>query len=108
MSEANDRAIKQSSEDMSGFTPLRTSCPILRSGDEYDRCVGVARTMVPAGFIAVKVVDYEAHIPRWPHGQLVNFYYENDTDPRTTIEGVRVFLDNSAASTAEVRDNDER
>ncbi len=105
MSEANDRAIKQSSEDVSGFTPLRTSCPVLRSGDEYDRCVQAARPLVPAGYIAVKVVDYASHLPRWPHGQLVNFYYEHDTDPRTTIEGVRVFPDNSAASTAEVRFN---
>lgn len=88
-----DRAIKESSMDTSGFTMLRTPCPVLRSGSEFDRIKAAALPHAGPGYTHVKAFDYEAHMPGWPHGQLINFYYDNETDPRTTLECFRVWSD---------------
>jgi hypothetical protein len=89
MGDALDREIKASSEDTTGFQPMRVSVPRLRRGETYDICVAAARPHATPGYIASVVVDYMTGMG-WTHN-LVNFYYEHDTDPRTTIEAFRVY-----------------
>ncbi len=95
-----ERAIKKSAEDTSGFTPR--PCPNrLKSGETHDREVGKvkAAALVTPGYVASIVVDYRSHSDIWDHN-LVNFYYENDTDPRTTIESFRVYDNDMVTTTA--------
>ena len=95
-----ERAIKKSAEDTSGFTP-RPSPDRLKRGDIYDRDISKvkANAVVSPGYVAAIVVDYRSHSNIWDHN-LVNFYYENDTDPRTTIESFRVYDNGMVTTTA--------
>lgn len=85
---ASDAEIKRSSEDTS-FEPLRKSCPRLRSGEEYEVSVAMARPHATPGYYTSVVVDYMNGLG-WTHN-LVNFYYQHEEDPRTTIEAFRVY-----------------
>lgn len=104
MESANDKAIKKSSEDTSDFGPMRVNIPRLKRGEEYDRCVVACKTnaVVPPGYIAAIVCDYiNSGTAMAGIGNLVNFYYENDTDPRTTIVSFRVDTEGNVRSTSE-------
>ena len=100
MSDAMERAIKKSSEDTSGFEPLRTSPTRLKSGVIFDadRLAVEARFAVDPSYVACIVIDYINHDDRWDHN-LVNFYYDNDEDPTTTIDSYRVYEDGRVEST---------
>lgn len=90
MESVNDKLIKKSAEDTSGFTP-RVSANTLRSGEEYDRCIVAckATALVPPGYSAARVIDYCSFATYWD-SNLVKFYYEHDEDPRTRVVSFRV------------------
>ena len=86
---ASDAEIKRSSEDSGPFESNRISVPRLRSGEEYEASVALARPHATPGYDTSVVIDYMNGLG-WTHN-LVNFYYSHDEDPRTTIEAFRVY-----------------
>ena len=99
MGSVNDKEIKKSAEDTSGSI-ARPSAITLKAGEEFDRCVVACKTqaVVPAGYLAARVIDYNNFNAMWDHN-LVNFYYQNETDPTTTIVSFRVTPDGDVTST---------
>ena len=73
---------------------MRPTVDILRSGPEFERCrdAAVASGLVDEGYVHVKVADYPSLYKNWDHS-LINFYYENESDPRTTIIALRIGVD---------------
>ena len=84
--------------DNSGSGLIRPQAPVLRDGEEFERCrdAALASNLVPANYIYAKVADYPSLYKNWDHS-LINFYYENDTDPRTTIIALRIGVDGTVS-----------
>lgn len=87
---SNDRAIKKSAEAEPPYTP-RPSAPRLE-GPEKDALVeNVVRGMkVPETYTHVHVINYPAFNESWDH-MLVNFYFEQESDPKTYIKSFRAY-----------------
>ena len=86
-----DRAIKKSSEDASGFEPMRRSPDRLKSGNKYDICRTDVLGRFPGldDYTACVVIDYITFDKTmWDHN-LVNFYFTHEEDPTTTIQAFR-------------------
>lgn len=94
-----DRAIKKSSEDTSGFEPLRRSPDRLKSGNTFDICRGDVLASVGGlgDYSHCIVIDYLNHDDIWDHN-LVNFYFTNEEDPTTTIRAFRWYQDGTIES----------
>lgn len=99
MSDAMERAIKKSAED-TDFEPLRRSPDRLKTGERYDETIRTVTgyAVVPANYTHALVIDYISFDSRWDHN-MVNFYYQNDTDPTTTIVSFRAYADGRVEST---------
>ena len=94
-----ERAIKASAEDTSGFEP-RVTATRLKSGSdwEYYRAQIENTTAVPSGWVACIVVNYLGFDPMWDHN-LVNYYFNHEEDPTTTIFSFRAYKDGRVEST---------
>lgn len=77
---------------------MRPTVDVLTKGDEFERCrdAALASGLVPEGYIYAKVADYPTLYKNWDHS-LINFYYQNETDPRTTITALRVGVTGSVS-----------
>ena len=95
-----DKMIKRSSEDTSGTEPSRKSPERLKTGDIYDKHrIQVADShSPPVDWVACLVVDYMSFDERFDFN-LVNFYYENEDDPRTVIRSFRSYADGRVETT---------
>jgi len=78
----SDRAIKKSAESEPEYTP-RASAKRLPDSELRDRII--AKCDVPLGYTHVHVIDYPGFDPAFTWYR-ANFYYENDTDPTTSIK----------------------
>lgn len=92
-----DRAIKKSAENEPEYV-AKPSAPRLEGQDKATVVAEVIRTMgVAENFSHVHVIDYPSFNGIWDH-MLVNFYYDNDEDPTTTIASFRYYLDGNVES----------
>ena len=94
-----DRLIKDSAMDTTGSGPRRAVAKTLRYGEEFERVrdAALASGLVDEGYVHVKVADYPSLYKQWDHS-LINFYYENESDPRTTIIALRVGVDGKVST----------
>lgn len=99
---ASDKAIKKSSEDTSGFTNHRPSPRRLKTGETFNKYRKQVEEAVniPSNYVACLVVDYVGYKDCWDHN-LVNFYYDHEDDPRTTIIAYRAYTDGRVTPTYE-------
>lgn len=85
---ANDRAIKKSAESEPEYTP-RASAMALENGALKSSIIAKVADQTPENYTHVKVIDFPSFDPAFTWYR-VNFYYEHQEDPRTTINSFTV------------------
>lgn len=94
MSDKQDRAIQASAKDEPEFK--RPSSPQRLTGKaklEVLKTIDRAGVKINPSYSHVNVIDYPSfHGELYDH-YLVNFYFEHEEDPRTTIHSLRVYTD---------------
>lgn len=87
-----DRAIKKSSENEPEYV-AKPSAQRLKGKERNEIVAAVMESQnVAENYTHVHVTDYPTFNKIWDH-MLVNFYYQHDSDPTTTIASFRYYLD---------------
>ena len=84
----NDRAIKRSAEQEPEYVP-KPSAMALEEGALKNSIIAKVVDQTPENYTHAKVIDYPSFDSAFTWYR-VNFYYEHDEDPTTTINSFRV------------------
>ncbi len=86
-----DRAIKKSAANEPEYEP-RPKADRLTSGPLYDAVRSLVDKKVDPSWIHCKVMDYPSFDPAFQWYR-INYYYQHDTDPTTTLDSFVVTVD---------------
>jgi len=88
---AEDRAIKKSANTPPDFKP-KPSANRLTSGPLYNAVRSLVDEKVTPSWIHCKVIDYPSFDPAFTWYR-INYYYQHDTEPTTTLDSFVVTVD---------------